>query len=181
MSVGPRLTVRDEADKIRARRQHVAASRPVSITRNAQDKHHTQLSGRSRSVRRRVAVPVPDAPKSFTLSRNDATMVGIVRASVIRPAARTAPAPVYRMYALQSCAALIWSIRSPFAGTGGSGVVMKFPRYESSGSSTSHERTPPANITPAIRGPMTYPTPMYSGERSRLIVAFGKKLVRANE
>jgi hypothetical protein len=28
------------------------------------------------------------------LSRNDETIVGIVRASVMRPAARTAPAPV---------------------------------------------------------------------------------------
>ena len=43
-----------------------------------------------------AAAPAPAgfALKSFTLSRNDETIVGIVRASVIRPAASTAPAPV---------------------------------------------------------------------------------------
>ena len=53
----------------------------------------TTVSGMSRSVRSRPAAPVV-APNSFTLSRNDDTIVGSVRASVIRPAARTAPAPV---------------------------------------------------------------------------------------
>ena len=51
----------------------------------------TIVSGMSRSVRTR---PVAPDPKSFTLSRNDATIVGIVRASVMRPAASTAPAPM---------------------------------------------------------------------------------------
>ena len=32
---------------------------------------------------------------------------------------------------------------------------MKLPRYDSSGSRTSHDNTPPANITPAMRGPIT--------------------------
>jgi hypothetical protein len=47
------------------------------------------------------------APKSFTLSRNDETIVGMVRHNVMIPAASTAPAPVYRMYALQICWAVI--------------------------------------------------------------------------
>ncbi len=52
-------------------------------------------AGRARCAAR-DALP-PFAEKSFTLSRNDDTIVGMVRASVMRPAARTAPAPVYRM------------------------------------------------------------------------------------
>ena len=38
---------------------------------------------------------------------------------------------------------------------GGKGTVMNAPRIDSSGSSTSHDSTPPANIVPAMRGPMT--------------------------
>ena len=53
----------------------------------------TTSSGMSRSVRACVTAP-PFAPRSFMLSRNDETIVGIVRASVISPAASTAPAPV---------------------------------------------------------------------------------------
>ena len=38
---------------------------------------------------------------------------------------------------------------------GGKGSVMKLPRIESSGRNTSHDSTPPANIVPAMRGPIT--------------------------
>ena len=38
---------------------------------------------------------------------------------------------------------------------GGNGVWMDAPMIDISGSSTSHDSTPPANIVPAIRGPMT--------------------------
>ena len=53
----------------------------------------TMDSGRSRSVRSRTAWDCP-APKSFMLSRNEETMVGIVRPKVMMPEASTAPAPV---------------------------------------------------------------------------------------
>ena len=56
----------------------------------------TTTIGTSRSVRDCVPCPTP-AEKSFRLPRADATIVGIVRASVMRPAASTAPAPMYRM------------------------------------------------------------------------------------
>jgi hypothetical protein len=52
--------------------------------------------GMSRSVResdRPAAAPL----NPLKLSRAEATMVGTVRASVMSPAARTAPAPMYRM------------------------------------------------------------------------------------
>ena len=51
-------------------------------------------------------------------------MVGIVRPSVMRPEASTAPAPMYRMYALQICPGLICESIRPLAGTGGNGTVM---------------------------------------------------------
>ena len=54
----------------------------------------TTVIGMSRSVRD-WPLPAPDlALKSRMLSRNDETIVGMVRASVISPAASTAPAPV---------------------------------------------------------------------------------------
>src|SRR3954462_13837810 len=56
----------------------------------------TILIGISRSVRSRPAT-APLAAKSFMLSRNDEMIVGMVLPSVIRPAASTAPAPVYLM------------------------------------------------------------------------------------
>ena len=68
------------------------------------------------------------------------------------------------MYALHSCAALISAILNgmPVAGLfaklgwiGGNGTLMYAPRMVKSGSSTSHDSTPPANIVPAMRGPMT--------------------------
>jgi hypothetical protein len=68
------------------------------------------------------------------------------------------------MYALQSCPGFISEMRNgrPVAGLlakfgwiGGNGSVMKPPRIDSSGRNTSHDRTPPANIVPAILGPMT--------------------------
>ena len=42
-----------------------------------------------------------------------------------------------------------------------------------SGINPSHASTPPATRTPAIRGPMMYPTPRYSGVISPLTVAAG--------
>src|SRR5687767_6387534 len=49
----------------------------------------TTVIGMSRSVRIVAAVPPSLAPRSRMLSRNDDTIVGMVRASVIRPAAST--------------------------------------------------------------------------------------------
>ena len=68
------------------------------------------------------------------------------------------------MYALQICPGVISDSRKgmPVAGLlakfgwiGGSGTLMYDPRIESRGSSTSHDSTPPANIVPAMRGPIT--------------------------
>jgi hypothetical protein len=52
----------------------------------------TTTIGMSRSVR--MALVVPPAPKPFSPSRADEMIVGRVRASVISPAASTAPAPM---------------------------------------------------------------------------------------
>ena len=89
----PKTTTRIDATKlpcvgIRGATTRKSASRTVPP--------RTTVNGTSRSVRARDAAP-PLAEKSFTLSRKDDTMVGMVRASVMRPAASTAPAPVYRM------------------------------------------------------------------------------------
>ena len=46
-------------------------------------------------------------------------------------------------------------LMAKFGWIGGNGTVMYSPRIDSSGSSTSHDSTPPANIVPAMRGPMT--------------------------
>jgi hypothetical protein len=62
-------------------------------TASASEPARTKIIGRSRSVRT-VDALVDPALKSFTLSRNDDTIVGMVRASVISPEASTAPAPV---------------------------------------------------------------------------------------
>ena len=68
------------------------------------------------------------------------------------------------MYALHNCGALISEILKgiPVAGLfakfgwiGGNGTGMYAPRIVSSGNNTSHDSTPPANIVPAMRGPMT--------------------------
>src|SRR5204862_6336219 len=92
----------------------------------------TTLIGRSRSVRCSPAA-VAEPPNPFSPSRADPMMVGIVRASVINPDASTAPAPMYRMYALHNCAGDISEIRNgrPVAGLlaklgwiGGNGPVM---------------------------------------------------------
>ena len=61
-------------------------------TASASEPPSTTISGRSRSVR--SCVVCPEAPNPFTLSRNEEMIVGIVRASVMMPAASTAPAPV---------------------------------------------------------------------------------------
>ena len=80
------------------------------------------------------------------------------------PEASTAPAPTYLMYALQIWPGLISDSRNgaPVAGLlvmagwiGGSGTVITLPSSDSNGSSTSQEKTPPANMVPAILGPMT--------------------------
>ena len=68
---------------------------PGATTRNTPRRRvprRTALIGISRSVRA-IVFPRP-APKSLTLSRNDDTIVGIVRHNVMIPAASTAPAPV---------------------------------------------------------------------------------------
>jgi hypothetical protein len=76
----------------------------------------TTIIGMSRSVR--VCCVEPPPRRSFMLAPNDVTMVGSVRPSVIKPAASTAPAPMYLMYAVQICPGLIWEIRygAPVAG-----------------------------------------------------------------
>src|SRR2546428_5170383 len=93
----------------------------------------TMLIGMSRSVRNRAAAPPAAAPKSRRLPRAEAIMVGIVRDSVMRPDASTAPAPMYRMYALHSYPGAISEMRNgrPVAGLlaklgwmGGKGSVM---------------------------------------------------------
>ena len=86
----PKITMRAEARKFHwvgifgaTARKMASASEPPSTT----------VIGRSRSVR--ICFGPPDLVlKSFTLSRNDDTIVGSVRARVISPEARTAPAPV---------------------------------------------------------------------------------------
>ena len=80
------------------RRQEVALRRHPR--RDRQEDRQQQRSDRARrssACRARCgASPAPPRPalKSFMLSRNDETIVGIVRASVMRPDASTAPAPV---------------------------------------------------------------------------------------
>src|SRR5215471_18360695 len=113
----PKITMRIAARKFpwvgifgATARKIASASEPTSTT----------PSGMSRSVRARAIAPAP-APRSFIASRNDDTIVGMVRASVMSPDARTAPAPVYRMYALHSCPADISLIISPLGGMGGNG------------------------------------------------------------
>ena len=60
---------------------------------SSSDPPSTTIIGMSRSVRSCVAA-APPAPKPFRPSRADETIVGSVRASVMRPAASTAPAPM---------------------------------------------------------------------------------------
>ena len=86
----PKITIRTAARKFHC------IGMPGVIARNtasSSDPTSTTTNGMSRSVRSRPLAP-PVAPNSLTLSRKEATIVGSVRASVIRPAARTAPAPV---------------------------------------------------------------------------------------
>ena len=85
-----KITIRIAATKF-----HCIGMPGVTARKSAMssDPTRTTVSGMSRSVRSRPPEPAA-APKSFTLSRNDETMVGSVRASVMSPAASTAPAPV---------------------------------------------------------------------------------------
>src|SRR6187397_795541 len=86
----PKMTIRIDARKLPFVGILGATARKMA---SASDPPRTTIMGMSRSVRLCCTADLPP-PKSFTLSRNDATMVGIVRARVIRPEARTAPAPV---------------------------------------------------------------------------------------
>src|SRR5262249_21347205 len=73
--------------------------RPGTTVRNTarnREPPSTTLIGMSSSVRSLVPPSGPDL-KSRKLSRADDTMVGMVRPSVMRPDASTAPAPMYRM------------------------------------------------------------------------------------
>ncbi len=89
----PKMTTRIEATKLPCVGIAGAMARNSA---NSTVPMSTMLRGISRSVR--LWPPAaPLALKSLMLSRNDETIVGIVRASVMRPAASTAPAPVYRM------------------------------------------------------------------------------------
>jgi hypothetical protein len=85
----PKTTIRTAARKLPWVGIFGATARKIA---SASDPPRTIDAGRSRSVRVLTA-PAPP-PKPFTLSRNDETIVGMVRASVMRPAASTAPAPV---------------------------------------------------------------------------------------
>ena len=85
----PKMTTRMDARKL-PRVGRFGARARNSASRS--DPMSTTTIGMSRSVRMRLA-PAP-APKSLIPSRADAMIVGIVRASVMRPAARTAPAPM---------------------------------------------------------------------------------------
>src|SRR6185437_11192152 len=97
---------------------------------------------------------------SFSPALSAAIIVGIVLNSVITPDAATAPAPIGLMYARYKSSGPICEIGiSP----GKSGCVIRLPKNLIVGISTSHENTPPAKSSPATRGPMMYPTPMYSG------------------
>ena len=89
----PKMTIRTAARKFPWVGILGATARKIA---SSSDPPSTKIIGRSRSVRI-CAAPLDFALKSFTLSRNDETIVGSVRASVIRPEASTAPAPVYRM------------------------------------------------------------------------------------
>src|SRR5688572_23435387 len=87
----PKITTSTEATKLPC-----VGSRGASARNRARRRvpPSTSVIGMSRSVRVRPPGPELLALRSRTLSRNEDTMVGIVRASVIRPAASTAPAPV---------------------------------------------------------------------------------------
>ncbi len=85
----PKSTMRIETSTL------PCVGRPGATARNtasSSEPASTTVIGMSRSVR---AWAAPDAaPKPFSPSRAEATMVGSVRVSVIRPAASTAPAPM---------------------------------------------------------------------------------------
>src|SRR5215218_3035974 len=85
----PKITTRMDATKLPC-----VGSRGATARKRARSTVPTSTSviGMSRSVRVRAAAPPPLALKSRMLSRKEETIVGIVRASVISPAASTAPA-----------------------------------------------------------------------------------------
>src|SRR6266849_2602016 len=85
----PKITIRTAARKLPCVGILGATARKIA---RANDPPRTTVAGRSRSVR--VLTTAEPPPKSLTLSRKDDTIVGIVRASVMRPEASTAPAPV---------------------------------------------------------------------------------------
>ncbi len=90
----PKSTIR-----MAARKLYWSGIRGASAKKSASSSEPTRttVSGRSRSVLSRESAAPASALNSRTLSRKDETIVGMVRASVISPAASTAPAPVYLM------------------------------------------------------------------------------------
>ena len=86
----PKMTIRMAATKFHCIGMPGVTARKIA---SSSEPTSTTVSGMSRSVRSRPPEPAA-APNSFTLSRNDATIVGSVRARVMSPAASTAPAPV---------------------------------------------------------------------------------------
>ncbi len=53
-------------------------------------------------------------------------------------------------------------------------------RYDNKGISPKDAKIPPATKTPAIRGPIIYPTPKYSGVISPATTAEGKNLLNCS-
>ena len=89
----PKMTIRIAARKLPCIGIFGATARKIA---SSSEPASTNTVGKSRSVRSAVVVAFA-APKSLSPSRADATIVGSVRPSVMRPAASTAPAPMYRM------------------------------------------------------------------------------------
>ena len=118
------------------------------------------------------SVDFPCSLKSFKESLKALTIVGRDLISVIIPPKVTAPAPIYRIYLLQISSGDMSLIN--FTVSGAKGTVKPSPMSVMSGISTNQERTPPATMTPAILGPIIYPTPKSSGVISPLIVPLGK-------
>ena len=86
----PKMTMSADGEEV-ALRRHLRrdGEEDGQRQRAAEDDDHRDVALGADLLRRRLP-----ALKSFTLSRNDETIVGIVRARVISPDARTAPAPV---------------------------------------------------------------------------------------
>ena len=81
--------------------RHARRDRQEQGEQQRTDEHDAHRRSRARCAAPRAATPAAEVLQA--VARPTRTIVGIVRASVIRPAASTAPAPMYRMYALQIC------------------------------------------------------------------------------